>query len=312
MRRALIVMSLIAMLVFPSWANSAEPSYPHPLYRGARIAGYYEGNEASQQKGILWAAPTNTPVKAIAAGTVMSAGWQTSYGMTIVIDHGNGVKAYYAHLSRFSVVAGDKIAQSQVIGFSGNTGASAEPSLYFEIWVNGKAVDPLTFSFENVPAASKNSLSASHFKKEPLGMDGWAWGTDLSSVAGYLVLEDNFTGIPGARVYSRTDRDDCSFLGGGWQTVFQFFKNNKFVGVFCGSRQQYISIVVDYFIVETLGEPAVDETSGSTHVMIWSGENAAVLYLGTNDEDSRVMVFVGLKTFIAEVLLALTGTPLPQ
>ena len=80
------------------------------------------------------------------SGRVVYAGWDTTgYGNMILIDHGNGFKTRYAHLSRFMVVSGQTVSRGQVIGRMGSTGHSTGPHTHFEIILNGVHVNPLSY-----------------------------------------------------------------------------------------------------------------------------------------------------------------------
>lgn len=86
---------------------------------------------------------TGTKVHASAGGTVTIVGWDPDgYGNWIEIDHGNGIKTRYAHLSSTNVKVGQKVEQWDVIARSGNTGRSTGPHLHFEYRVNGNPLDP--------------------------------------------------------------------------------------------------------------------------------------------------------------------------
>jgi murein DD-endopeptidase MepM/ murein hydrolase activator NlpD len=63
-------------------------------------------------------------------------------GTVIVLDHGNGRKTFYSHLSTLAVEAGQRVTRGQAIGGVGNTGVSTGPHLHFEVWEDGKHVDP--------------------------------------------------------------------------------------------------------------------------------------------------------------------------
>ena len=94
--------------------------------------------------GIDLAAPTGSAVYAADAGLVIFAGWSSlGYGNTVVIDHGNGFKTLYAHLSQVSQYCGAIVKAGQVIGLSGSTGNSSGPHLHFEVRVPGGYLDPL-------------------------------------------------------------------------------------------------------------------------------------------------------------------------
>jgi len=94
--------------------------------------------------GIDLALPTGSVVYAADGGLVMFAGWSSlGYGNTIVIDHGNGYKTLYAHLTQVSQYCGAKVNSGQVIGLSGSTGNSLGPHLHFEVRVPGGYLNPL-------------------------------------------------------------------------------------------------------------------------------------------------------------------------
>lgn len=95
--------------------------------------------------GIDIAAGYGVPIRAAAAGTVVSAGWNGGYGNYTLVDHGNGLSTGYAHQSSIAVGAGTRVSQGQVIGYVGNTGHSFGPHLHFEVRVGGSPVDPLGY-----------------------------------------------------------------------------------------------------------------------------------------------------------------------
>lgn len=96
--------------------------------------------------GIDFKVPVGTAVVATAAGKVDETHRNTSgYGYQILLDHGDGFRTRYAHLSAIDVKPGDVVVLGQVIGKSGNSGKSIEPHLHYEIIVNGKPVDPLDY-----------------------------------------------------------------------------------------------------------------------------------------------------------------------
>ncbi|MEK7546372.1 MAG: M23 family metallopeptidase [Patescibacteria group bacterium] len=83
---------------------------------------------------------------AVDAGIVTFSGWNKSgYGNMILIDHGNGMVTRYAHHSKMYVKAGDQVEKGQTIGMVGSTGRSTGPHLHFEIYMNGKRVNPLEY-----------------------------------------------------------------------------------------------------------------------------------------------------------------------
>uniref|UniRef100_A0AAU2K0C4 LysM peptidoglycan-binding domain-containing M23 family metallopeptidase n=1 Tax=Streptomyces sp. NBC_00049 TaxID=2903617 RepID=A0AAU2K0C4_9ACTN len=98
--------------------------------------------------GVDFIASSGTTVKAVGAGTVVSAGWSGAYGNEVVIRHADGNYSQYAHLSSLSVSAGQAVTGGQRIGLSGSTGNSTGPHLHFEIRTGpsyGSDIDPLSY-----------------------------------------------------------------------------------------------------------------------------------------------------------------------
>jgi len=97
-------------------------------------------------KGVDYGAPTGTPVRSVAQGTVSFAGQQNGYGKVVEIEHGNGKSTLYAHLSRIDVRKGQRIDQGDRVGAVGATGWATGPHLHFEFKVRGAQVNPLTMA----------------------------------------------------------------------------------------------------------------------------------------------------------------------
>ncbi|MFJ3139394.1 peptidoglycan DD-metalloendopeptidase family protein [Streptomyces sp. NPDC086843] len=98
--------------------------------------------------GVDFTVPTGTPLKAVGAGTVVSAGWGGAYGNQVVIQLSDGHYAQYAHLSSLSVSAGQTVSAGQQVGLSGATGNVTGPHLHFEIRTSpnyGSDVDPISY-----------------------------------------------------------------------------------------------------------------------------------------------------------------------
>ncbi len=96
--------------------------------------------------GVDFSAPTGTAVRAVANGKVEFAGWKTGYGNLVTIQHDEQKSTAYAHLSRIGVRQGQSVAQGDLIGAVGSTGASTGPHLHFEYLVKGRHQDPLTLA----------------------------------------------------------------------------------------------------------------------------------------------------------------------
>jgi murein DD-endopeptidase MepM/ murein hydrolase activator NlpD len=95
--------------------------------------------------GLDIGAKTGTPVHAAADGRVSITDYDSYHGNNIVIDHGNGLKTWYMHLSKIGVEKGEEITKSQEIGLVGSTGRSTGPHLHYEVLKDNKSVDPNTY-----------------------------------------------------------------------------------------------------------------------------------------------------------------------
>lgn len=126
------------------------PTYIKPI-SGGRISSYFGKRKAptkgasTYHKGVDWAIPRGTAVKASCGGTVAKAGWGSGYGYVVYINHDDGRQTRYAHLSKVLVKAGQRVQQGDLIAKSGNTGVSSGPHLHFELLINGRQVDPLKY-----------------------------------------------------------------------------------------------------------------------------------------------------------------------
>lgn len=108
------------------------------------ITSYFGWRDGGFHTGIDIDGHTGDPIVAAQSGTVTHSGWGWSgFGIYVVIDHHDGTKTIYAHLSEAYVEAGEEVSQGDVIGALGSTGWSTGPHLHFEILVNGAEIDPL-------------------------------------------------------------------------------------------------------------------------------------------------------------------------
>lgn len=83
------------------------------------------------------------PVYAAAAGTIEFAGWLGGYGNLIIVNHGNGLQTYYAHLEKFYASKGQAVAKGAAIAKMGSTGRSTGPHVHFEVRRYGRPINPL-------------------------------------------------------------------------------------------------------------------------------------------------------------------------
>jgi murein DD-endopeptidase MepM/ murein hydrolase activator NlpD len=94
--------------------------------------------------GVDYAAPTGTPIRAVADGQVVRAGGAGGYGNLVELKHTHGITTRYAHLSRFAsgIRAGSQVKQGDIIGYVGATGLATGPHLHYELHQNGRPVNP--------------------------------------------------------------------------------------------------------------------------------------------------------------------------
>lgn len=113
------------------------------------VGGYISSKQGTRwgkvHKGIDIARPSDRTIKAADNGTVVFAGWSGGYGNKVEIDHQNGYRTVYAHLSSISVDVGQTVEQGTKIGIMGSTGNSTGVHLHFEIYKNGSLKNPLDY-----------------------------------------------------------------------------------------------------------------------------------------------------------------------
>ncbi len=125
--------------------------FTHPCPGYTRISsefGYREQplpGASTNHKGMDFAAPTGTPIYAVADGTVITAAYSGNAGKMIVINHGNGMVTYYMHCHSMYVSAGQKVTKGQHIAGVGTTGNSTGPHLHFQVNVNDVPQNPLNY-----------------------------------------------------------------------------------------------------------------------------------------------------------------------
>ena len=101
--------------------------------------------EGAYHTGVDISSPLGTRVLATADGIVMFADRDGGYGRLVVVDHGNGFETYYAHLSRFDVMAGQEIRQGEPVGAVGASGRVTAPHLHYEVRVRKAPVNPYRY-----------------------------------------------------------------------------------------------------------------------------------------------------------------------
>jgi murein DD-endopeptidase MepM/ murein hydrolase activator NlpD len=123
-------------------------------YRRHPILGYRR-----LHTGLDIAAPTGTPIRAAATGTVNYSGRNRGYGNYVRINHGSGMQTAYAHMSRIVASNGARVQQGQIIGYVGSTGLSTGPHLHYELIRGGQKVDPRSVRFSQTARLAGSELS---------------------------------------------------------------------------------------------------------------------------------------------------------
>lgn len=142
---------LIAPLNFTKVSSRFNLARMHPVL-----------NRIRAHKGVDYAAPMGTAVRAVANGRVDYAGKQSGYGNVIVLQHGERYSTLYGHLMKFAsgISRGDTVKQGQLIGYVGMTGLATGPHLHYEFRINGAHVDPLKIKLPKAIPLEKKYLTA--------------------------------------------------------------------------------------------------------------------------------------------------------
>jgi murein DD-endopeptidase MepM/ murein hydrolase activator NlpD len=130
--------------------------------RGLPVSGYvtdgfgmrrnpFNGEGREVHEGLDIAVDFGTPVTATADGLVVYAAPHAGYGNLVIVYHSNGITTRYAHLSRISVEAGQRVKRSDQVGNAGSTGRSTGPHVHYEIRENDQSVDPLRYTGQTQP-----------------------------------------------------------------------------------------------------------------------------------------------------------------
>ena len=135
---------------------------------GARLSSRYGKRRhpilgyTRMHRGVDFAAPRGTPIRAAGNGVVEAAGRNGAYGKYVRIRHNNRYKTAYAHLSRYGrgIRRGKRVEQGQIIGYVGSTGRSTGPHLHYEVLVGGRQVNPLSLKLPTGTKLKGEQLAA--------------------------------------------------------------------------------------------------------------------------------------------------------
>jgi murein DD-endopeptidase MepM/ murein hydrolase activator NlpD len=126
-----------APLAFSRVSSDFNPRRRHPILNTIRA-----------HRGVDYAAPAGTPVRAPGDGKIIFRGRKGGYGNAIIMQHPGGITTLYGHLSAFAKTAreGQPVSQGSIIGYVGATGLATAPHLHYEYRVNGRYMNPRTVS----------------------------------------------------------------------------------------------------------------------------------------------------------------------
>ncbi|MBU0557479.1 MAG: M23 family metallopeptidase [Alphaproteobacteria bacterium] len=110
--------------------------------------------------GLDFSAGSGTPIYAVTDGRVTYSGWHGGHGKFVKIQHSGGLGSGYAHMSRIAVAAGQRVKRGQVIGYVGSTGLSTGPHLHYELYRNGRTINPATVKFTETAQLAGAELRA--------------------------------------------------------------------------------------------------------------------------------------------------------
>jgi murein DD-endopeptidase MepM/ murein hydrolase activator NlpD len=130
-------------LVFPPVGSPGSGFGEVRVYDGVgAVEGRTDGLLGDYHRGLDYALPPGTPVRAPGTGTVLLAGSLALTGGTVVLDHGQGVVSVLGHLSRVDAREGDAVSSGAFVGLSGDTGLTSEPGLEWRVYLHEVPVDP--------------------------------------------------------------------------------------------------------------------------------------------------------------------------
>ena len=136
-------------------------------------------NVTRPHPGIDYAAPSGTPVWAVADGIVVHRGWSGGFGNLLKVEHDGGFVSYYGHLSRYAsdLRVGSRVNQKQVIGYVGSTGLATGPHVCFRIKQNGSYVDPASLGTSAGPPIPIDQVALFRNERDELlaRLDGRRW-----------------------------------------------------------------------------------------------------------------------------------------
>ncbi len=127
-------------------------------------------NRIRAHKGVDYAAPKGTPIRASGDGRISYRGRKGGYGKTVIIEHGGGISTLYGHMSRYARKkrTGTRVKQGDIIGYIGKTGLASGNHLHYEFRVNGVHRNPLTVKLPAAKPIARNLKADFERQIQPL------------------------------------------------------------------------------------------------------------------------------------------------
>ena len=193
---------LKAPLKYTRVSSKFTYSRRHPIYKTVR-----------PHTGVDFAAPKGTPVVAVADGVVTFKGWGGGGGNTLKIKHAGNMMTGYLHLSGYAkgIRQGSHVAQGQLIGYVGSTGASTGPHLDYRVWRNGKPIDPLKIPQEpSEPVSDRNRAAFDYVKAKVMAeLDGTVTDEERLTPRDTVAFDSTAPAVPDNRTAeTQTHGDD--------------------------------------------------------------------------------------------------------
>ncbi len=120
-------------------------------------------------RGVDYAAPSGTPIRAAGDGKITFRGWQNGYGNVVILQHSGNYTTLYGHMSRFAnAKVGQRVSQGATLGYVGMTGLATGPHLHYEFRLDGKHRDPLTVTLPKEEPLPTSELALFKTRADPL------------------------------------------------------------------------------------------------------------------------------------------------
>jgi murein DD-endopeptidase MepM/ murein hydrolase activator NlpD len=144
---------------FTRISSNFNPNRKHPILNTIRA-----------HRGVDYAAPRGTPIKASGDGKIIFRGTKSGYGKTVIIQHGGNITTLYAHMSNYvsKIRVGTKVRQGQTIGFVGSTGLATANHLHYEYRVNGVHRNPRTVNLPDAKPIDKKYRDEFMVRAKPI------------------------------------------------------------------------------------------------------------------------------------------------